>query len=167
MLLISLSVFISSALLVAGSVRWFMVHLLLLKFFLVLRVKRRNQFFLLSSSAISSSLIASLYAAFTVIETKDVSFMLMPRRFNSQAQEVPLAVYQFRREPQMAASTHQRMSLLLERYVIRCSIGEGGTLTRTKDGFPPTPKAPLALHRKARGGMTELRQRDGECTTLN
>src|SRR5450830_1079546 len=102
MFLISLSVFISSALLVAGSVRWFMVHLPLLKFFLVLRIKRRNQFFLLSSSAISSSLIASLYASFTVIETKDVSFMLMPRRFNSQAQEVPLAVYQFQREPQMA-----------------------------------------------------------------
>src|SRR5450756_899005 len=56
-------------------------------------------------------------------------------------------------------------------FVIRCSLARGGTLARTKDGFPPSPRAPLrstprltlkgsgALERNARG-MTFLRGKD-------
>jgi hypothetical protein len=75
--------------------------------------------------------------------------------------------------------------------VIRCSIGTWWYIGQDKGWIPAyaeehhshwkemlvrsTPQnAPRiekkclgALHRKARGGMTELRQRDGECTTLN
>ena|SRR5450759_891577 len=36
-------------------------------------------------------------------------------------------------------------------FVMCCSIGQSGTSRRTKNGFPPAPRAPLALDKRARG----------------
>src|SRR5450756_768808 len=40
--------------------------------------------------------------------------------------------------------------------------GDPYVVARTKDGFPPSPKAPFALDKRARGGMTKPSGNDAD-----